>query len=655
MDDIIQRLKAKAEAAPNSSLLRDTISLLEDLQHSPEDARLVSWDALRRDFDQLRERGLWERSAENDGLLDALRDRLLAAASSSRTQATQPFVTSAAESEGFSIAVSPPQGFTSRVVSNDALVLPVELAEILDRTYFLHLLATDPERVLPPGKSLLSIMSRPHVVTEGDPKPTLRHRVEHMMHKAFWDEAVENLSNPEPAAQLMHLKSLYSDMNATLSTLLPLGHPVLVAISAPPPPTSSPLESAVSFLREVLVSLRERCAPVHDLEIETVQRALDNPPVRTARPRGLAKLVADTIRFILEFAQVMKDDLSGFVFGGMSEQQLRSVVAKQANVTERAVILDIWRKDRVLHGWRSWLEHSKPSFTVSGDATELRFRWIVRLVESLGTSPLPVSCPLPTRHIQSTRTDLDDSGSRMVSTGSDHDCALPPIFFFTIPALVKLQNYLQALVITAALRALIHSPPLATGPSHADLTTFTTRVWTILQADITEGPQADDTKLVNLADEVVRARNQRGPTLSKEEEKRLRGIVDRTLKPTDPVFVLLRNRLLVALVTALVRLRMESRDLGVVPKTLRSGLDRERDMKRPRLTLDPHYFDERPLPKGSVEVMVKGFEDPVLNRAMAKVFGEMDVQLEWPSHINKRATKQPSCNFDSMRRSSRSC
>ncbi|KAI6046098.1 hypothetical protein EDC04DRAFT_2631996 [Pisolithus marmoratus] len=629
MDDIIQRLKAKAEAAPNSTLLRDTISLLENLQRSPEDIHLISWDAVRRDFDQLRERGLWEQSAENDRLLNVLRD-FLATASSSSTKPTGPTVASEAESgEGFSIPVSPPQGFTSQLVSNDALVLPVELVEILDRTYFLHLLATDPEQVLPPGKSLLSVMSRPHIITESNPKPTLRRRVEHIMHKAFWDETVENLSNPEPATQLAHLKLLYSDMNIALSSLLPPKHPVLVTISAPLPPTSSPLESAVSFLREVLASLRERCAPVRDPEIETVQGTLDDPPIRTARPQELAKLVTNTVKFILEFSQVMKDDLSGFVLGSMTEQQLRTVVAKQAKVTERDVILDIWRKDRVLQGWWSWLEHSRPSFTVSGDATELRFQWIVRLVQSLGASPVPVSCPLPTRDIQITRTDFDNSEPAIVSTGSDHDSSLPPIFLFTIPALVKLQNYLQGLVITAALCALIRPHPPADGLSPADFTTFTTRVWTILQADIAEGPRENYTRLVNLADEVVRAQTQCGPTLSKEEERRLRGSVDRTLKLTDPVFVLLRNRLLAALVTTLVRLRVESRDQGVVPRTLRSGLGRGRDIKRPRLTLDAHYFDERPLREGSVEVMVKGFEDPVLSRAIAKVFEEVDVQLGW--------------------------
>lgn len=633
MDDIIQRLKAKAEAFPNNTLLGDTISLLEDLQRRPEDARLISWDALHRDFNQLQERGLWDQSAENDDLLNVLRD-FLATASSSTTKPIRPSVDSEEESgERFATVISPPQGFTSRLVSSDTLVLPVELVEILDRTYFLRILATDPEQVLPPGKSLLSIISRPHVTSEGSSKPTLRRRVEYMMHKAFWDEAVGNLSNPDPATQLTHLKLLYSDVHVALSSLLPPKHPVLVTISAPLPPTSSPLESTVSFLREVLASLRERCAPVRDPEIESVQRALDNPPIRTARPRELAKLVTDTIKFILEFSQVMKDGLSGFVLGSMTEQQLRSIVAKQAKVMERGVILDIWRKDRVLQGWRSWLEYSPPSFTVSGDVADPRFQWIVCLVQSLGASPLPVSCPLPTRDMQITRADLNGPESPMVSTGSDRDNALPPIFFFAIPALVKLQNHLQALVITAALRTLIRPPPPADGPSLAASTTFTTRVWTILQADISEGSRTNGTKLVNLADEVLRARTQCGLTLSKEEEGRLRGVVDRTLKPTDPVFVLLRNRLLVALVTTLVRLRMESRGRGSVPEILRSGLDRRRDVKRPRLTLDPHYFDGQPLPEGSVEVTVKGFEDPVLSRAIAKTFGEVVIQLEWLESI----------------------
>ena len=67
--------------------------------------------------------------------------------------------------------------------------LPVDLLDLLNQAYFLHLLANDPSKVLPAGKSLLSVMSRPHVMRRGnDELPTLQEKVEVMVHKAFWDE-----------------------------------------------------------------------------------------------------------------------------------------------------------------------------------------------------------------------------------------------------------------------------------------------------------------------------------------------------------------------------------------------------------------------------------------------------------------------------------
>ena len=71
---------------------------------------------------------------------------------------------------------------------NTAL-LPIELVDILDRAYFLHVLATDPTRVLPPGKSLLSALSGPHAsAPTGEPAASLHDRVEDVVHRAFWDE-----------------------------------------------------------------------------------------------------------------------------------------------------------------------------------------------------------------------------------------------------------------------------------------------------------------------------------------------------------------------------------------------------------------------------------------------------------------------------------
>ena len=66
--------------------------------------------------------------------------------------------------------------------------LPVELLDVLNHTYFLHLLATDPKKVLPPGKSILSMMSKPHAQGALDGKSTLEEKVTEVIHRAFWDE-----------------------------------------------------------------------------------------------------------------------------------------------------------------------------------------------------------------------------------------------------------------------------------------------------------------------------------------------------------------------------------------------------------------------------------------------------------------------------------
>jgi hypothetical protein len=71
------------------------------------------------------------------------------------------------------------------------MALPAELVDTLNQSYFLHLLATDPDRVLPPGKSILSMMSRSGRATSDhkpDSLPTLQEKIEDLAHRAFWDE-----------------------------------------------------------------------------------------------------------------------------------------------------------------------------------------------------------------------------------------------------------------------------------------------------------------------------------------------------------------------------------------------------------------------------------------------------------------------------------
>ncbi|KAH7888576.1 hypothetical protein F5I97DRAFT_1853777 [Phlebopus sp. FC_14] len=657
MERIVQQLKVKAEVTSDNTLLRDTISFLLDIQRNPDGPHPISWDAIHRDFKQLQDRGLWEPTDENEELLDALRI-YLNATSAKTTGATQPHSRHSMESgRGSSgnkllIAVPSTQAVTSQIITRrDPLVLPLELVDVLNNAYLLHLLANDSSQVLPPGKSLLSAMSRSRSSDE-DTKPTLHRKVEDIVHKAFWDEAVKMLSNPEPSSQLSRLKLLYGDLHIALSPLLPPKHPVLVTLSSPLSPTSSPLDSAVMHLREILASLHERCAPVRDPEIEVLLRALDDPPVRSSRLVALARLVSDTVQSVLKLSEVMKEDLSQFVLGSMTEEQLRSVVTKQAKRTEREITLDVWRRDRMAQAWSSWIASLQPHFTVTGAAAEPRFSWIARLTQSLGSTS-SVSCTLPTVTIQTSQAPPSDSinGADTSSTSETNSNVLPPIFFFTTPELLKMQNYLQALVIAASLRSLTRLP-VPSGLTDPNTSSFTQRVWTLLRTEIAEEPGAGETKLINLADEVVRARTQGNssrqmPPLPAEEEVNLRAAVDRTLKPHDPVYVLLQNRLLTALVNALVNALVRRRSDGAaagasggpdIPDKLKTGRNGGRVGKRPRLVLDPEDMDYTGprVPSASEARLVadiKGFEDPVLAQAVAEVFGKLDSCVMWVESI----------------------
>lgn len=82
----------------------------------------------------------------------------------------------------------PPSG--GPLLSVDTTILPLELVNVLNHAYFLHILATDPEQVLPPGKSLMSVLLRPHAPngSADGPSSSLHDKVEDMIRKAFWNE-----------------------------------------------------------------------------------------------------------------------------------------------------------------------------------------------------------------------------------------------------------------------------------------------------------------------------------------------------------------------------------------------------------------------------------------------------------------------------------
>ncbi|KIK37170.1 hypothetical protein CY34DRAFT_776832 [Suillus luteus UH-Slu-Lm8-n1] len=620
MEAILSKLKAKAEIAPDNALLRDTISLLTDLHRNEAVTQRVTWDSLIRDFQRLQDQGLWDISEDNTKLLNTLQHFLTTQPSKEldrKPASNMPgpsHPTSRTSQSSFSIIYPDSESAPSPLIpTSDPVLLPLELVEILNRTYFHHLLATDPKRVVPPGKSLVSMLSGPPKGGEDAEKPTLRDKVEDLVHKAFWDEAIESLSNPEPSCQLPRIKSLYQDLLIALTPLLPSQSPVITTLSSPLPPTSSPLNSAIMHLREVVVSLRKRCAPVQDQDLDDLLRSLDEPPLLSSRPISLATLVVDTVKSILRISDVMKEQLSQFVLGNMTEQQLQSAISKQAKNKERKDIVDIWKSWRIESSWRIWLENYQPSFQVNGVAAESQFKWVIRLVQALGSST-PISCQLPTKEPQSIENSL------------------PPILFFSAPVLLEIQNYLQALVIAASLRTLIR---VSQGAQASDVMSFMERLWILLKAEIVEEPGSGETKLIHLADEVVRARQLDGAMLSGEEENRLRTAVARTLNHDDPVFVLLQKRILKALADALCHQRLDSRQAGAhteLPK-MQTGHDGKRAEKRARITivLDPEELDAAhgvETPQLTVG-RVQGFEDEYLRKVVEEVFVKVDECVRW--------------------------
>ncbi|KAJ7045601.1 hypothetical protein C8F04DRAFT_1206455 [Mycena alexandri] len=498
--------------------------------------------------------------------------------------------------------------------------LPLELAQILTQTYFLHLLATEPDTVIPHGKSLLSMMVRsPLKPAEPEPVVVLHDRVKTAIHSAFWQQALEALSDPTPAVQIDRLKGLLFDVREAIFPLFPKNDEILATLSAPVPPTASPLISTSLLLKEILVALRRRAAPVRDPTIDGLLADLDAPlsPIAASPSSSiksatsqLALLVVNTMKSIISLAETMKADLNQFVLGSMTETQLKDVVVQQAKKREKELVLDIWGdsgkdgRERVQAHWQSWideLEGEQPS--------QPRDKWIRRLVQSL-SSTKPVSCTIPE----------PVSPEEPVQDGNQ----LPPQFFFTTPRLLYAQNYLQALVVAASLRSLTRLPASLQSdpPNDSRGHDFMDRIWTLLKAEIDEEDPSASTKIINFADEVVRARRLVSVP-DEQEEAQLRAAVDRTLQYGDAVFLLLQKRLMTAVAHRLCELTV---DVAVnhAPERMQTGrtLGAGRADKRPRLDTEAASSVPAATP-------VKGFEEPILIRGIEDILTRLRHHIGW--------------------------
>jgi hypothetical protein len=196
MDSIASILKRKLKGNPASTssiTLKNTIYHLEQLESSSADImddNVQVWDTIRNDFKTLYAEGICDKDEleENMRLLDDLR----MPATDPAKGGLPPHPTEPMENGRISI-IQLPSGHLPSTLSNvfaqSLATLPLELVDTFNHTYLLHVLATNPEKILPPGKSILSMMSGPHTQSEHGEEslPKLQVKVEGLAQQAFWD------------------------------------------------------------------------------------------------------------------------------------------------------------------------------------------------------------------------------------------------------------------------------------------------------------------------------------------------------------------------------------------------------------------------------------------------------------------------------------
>ena len=388
------------------------------------------------------------------------------------------------------------------------------------------------------------------------------------------------------------------------------------------------------------------------------------PPsyVHATSQAELATLIIDIVRPLVTLADTLKSDLTQSVLGVMSEAQLATFILQQARTRERELVLDMWGgSENVRVAWAKWVSSKEAADSSPAEEREAKVRrrkmWVAKLIETLAL-PVPVSCDVPPsvtvssadfQTLSSTPTTIEQSPTRN---------ELPPQFFFIAPTLFYLQNCLQALVVTGSLRSLtrIPSPPRipSSDPELPPEGNFMSRVWTLLKAEINRDEfaigvgasgrnhdeQEDPTKIINLADEVVRARRLYSGTVTEQEEKSLRDAVERTLRPRDPVFSLLLERVVRAVESGIVGW-IDGDSTG--DKTIHSGIPEKMRTGRgigTRGSYGVHHTVDREHdkkwtepPKLKLSISVKGFEDPVLAEGIEDLFTKVIHCVQWTEDV----------------------
>ena len=198
MDIVIRRLQEKVKQYPTNEALQRILTRLSGAR-GLDNATQV---ALKADIEALRAEGILDADETSTfrELLSSLTSdaAIVPGYSAERKDRSHDTMTknSDRDAQAFRYVQANLADTTVPLVTLAAdtpTLLPLELVELLNQAYFLHVLSTEPEKVLPPGKSLISVLSRPREAAQSE-KSTLEEQVESMVHAAFWDEVRPSIS-----------------------------------------------------------------------------------------------------------------------------------------------------------------------------------------------------------------------------------------------------------------------------------------------------------------------------------------------------------------------------------------------------------------------------------------------------------------------------
>jgi len=504
-----------------------------------------------------------------------------------------------------------------------------------------------------------------------------------------YSQVLEALSADQSAPIISRLSRLYDDMHEALVPVLLPSNPVMITLSSPLPPTSSPLRSSRNFLQNILCELRKYCAAARDSEVDTMLNDLSasfNFP-HDEQDGRLPYLIVQTIRSIFTLAQEMASDLRNFALANLTESEVIGLITSEARRREVECVTRLYGgRLGVLRTWNIWLQleaalEGNPVDEIapkSQDTPVTARNWKKYLLKALST-PVPISIvPPPMTELPPEPGALPPESGSNEGGSSRKENDLPAVFLVSVPSLFRIQNLLQAIVISACLRLLVRSGSNA-ADKEADFETFTSRVWILLLGEV-EGheqrarPEANGAdmqlRLANLEDEVwqlVRRRLGTGSATSTAtpdvplqvgqaealaHEENVRANVRRLLRTEDPVFTLFMRRLILAFEkwfeaideTSGTTKGMQdgtptnSSGLSHVPSLMKTGRALPWSTVAPTFSRTSNTRGGDTPSKDSESVIsthvrllpeIKGFEGDVLRRAFEGVAGEIHSATSW--------------------------